>query len=914
MTVQNFLKLLANFAVLLAAAGVLIGLPPASYGQSVSLTAEQQRMLNQLPPSQRQAALEQLRNLRVSSGRQQQASGSGEQEQMPAMPAPVTEDEESDGPPVFSADDTLVLNISAREPEGQSLPPAERQSRDALIQRLLNGNPYRLDSMGRLALAGVGEIPLSGLTDEQATMRLAAEPWLSQLSITVNRLPLDPVGVEALEPFGYALFERDPSRLQPNRAVPVAADYTVGPGDTLRIQLFGNQNADYELPVERNGMVRFPEIGPISVAGRTYASVQELIGERVREQFIGTQVSVTLGELRALQVFVVGDVKSPGSYSVDPMSTITSALALSGGVARQGSLRRIQLKRHGEVVQTLDVYDVMLRGDTRSDVRLQSGDVVFVPPVGTRVTVAGEVNRPAIYEYRGAANVEDVIGLAGGLKPTAYKPGVKIERLDPGAGLLVLEANQSDAVGRAVKVTDGDTVVVPKGVAQLEQAVRLVGNVQRPGDYQWRDGLRITDLIRSSRDLKENSDLNYVLIRREVVPNAELAVVSADLQRAWRMPDSEADVLLEPRDTVYAFDLEVGREHIVVPLIDELRLRSSRTQPLPVARIGGQINADGEYPLERGMRIADLVRAGGGLDESAYLAEAELTRYELVNGEARETELIEVDLEAALAGDPAHNVPVQSFDYLNIKEIPRWRDQEFVEILGEVAFPGRYPIKQGETLRHVLERAGGLTDMAFAVGSVFTRQALKQREREQLDVLANRLEGDLASMSLSNPEQSEAVSTGRALLEQLRSAQPVGRLVIDLPAVVAGTAEQLILRDGDRLFVPVQAQEVTVIGEVQYTTSHLHDPALSRDEYIDKSGGYTRRADKGRTYVVRANGEVVVGSQSRFFARTAGLDIRPGDTIVAPLHADKIEPITLWSNATQIVYNLAIATAAVNSF
>jgi protein involved in polysaccharide export with SLBB domain len=177
-------------------------------------------------------------------------------------------------------------------------------------------------------------------------------------------------------------------------------------------------------------VIRFPEIGPISVAGRSYASVQQLIGERVREQFIGTQVSVTLGELRALQVFVVGDVKSPGSYAVSPMSTITSALALSGGVARQGSLRRIQLKRQGEVVQTLDVYDVLLRGDTRNDIRLQSGDVVFVPPVGTRVTVAGEVNRPAIYEYRGAANVEDVIGLAGGLKPTAYKPGVKIERLE----------------------------------------------------------------------------------------------------------------------------------------------------------------------------------------------------------------------------------------------------------------------------------------------------------------------------------------------------------------------------------------------------------------------------------------------------------------------------------------------------
>jgi len=914
MTVQRSLRLFSRLAALLLASGFLMIVGPTSHAQSVSLTPEQQRMLNQLPPSQRQAALEQLRNLRVSSGGQQQSNGNGDEQPMPAMPIPAPEDEEPAGPPLFKAGDTLVLSISAREPESPALPPAEQEARDALMQRLLNANPYKLDSLGRLVLAGVGEIPLSGLTEQQATTRLAAEPSLSQLSIEVSRLPLEPVGVEALEPFGYELFEQDPQRLRPNQAVPVAADYIVGPGDTLRVQLFGNQNADYELSVERNGVIRFPEIGPISVAGRSYASVQQLIGERVREQFIGTQVSVTLGELRALQVFVVGDVKSPGSYAVSPMSTITSALALSGGVARQGSLRRIQLKRQGEVVQTLDVYDVLLRGDTRNDIRLQSGDVVFVPPVGTRVTVAGEVNRPAIYEYRGAANVEDVIGLAGGLKPTAYKPGVKIERLEPGAGMLVLEANQNDARGRALKVADGDTVVVPKGVGQLEQAVRLVGNVQRPGEYQWRDGLRITDLLRSSRDLKENSDLNYVLIRREVVPNAELAVVSADLQAAWRSPASAANVLLDPRDTIYVFDLEVGREHIVVPLIDELRFRSSRTEPLAVARIGGQVNAEGEYPLEADMRVADLVRAGGGLDESAYLQEAELTRYELVNGEARETELIEIDLQAALAGDLAHNISVQSFDYLNIKEIPRWRDQEFVEIFGEVAFPGRYPIKQGETLRHVLERAGGLTETAFAAGSVFTRQALKEREREQLEVLANRLESDLASMSLADPGQSEAVSTGRALLEQLRSTEPVGRLVIDLSSIVAGSSDDVILRDGDRLIVPVRAQEVTVIGEVQYTTSHLHDPSMERDDYIQKSGGVTRRADRSRIYVVRANGAVDVGNQSRFFSRSGEVDVQPGDTIVVPLHADKVKPIVLWSNATQIVYNLAIAAAAVNSF
>ncbi len=871
-------------------------------------------MLNQLPPSQRQAAMEQLRNLRVSSGQaepepQDEAAG----EEMPTPQAQEVEERPA-GPPVFGAFDTLVLEVSDRVTDAPTLSEAVQEGRNALRQRLLNGNPYQLDALGRLALPGVGDIALAGLTERQASLRLAAEPSLSLLSISVSRLPLEPMGVEALEPFGYEIFQADSERLRPNRAVPVAADYIIGPGDTLQIQLFGNQNVEYELPVERNGAIRFPEIGPITVAGLTYSRAQELIGQRVREQFIGTQASVTLGELRALQIFVVGDVKEPGSYSVSPMATITTALAISGGVAEQGTLRRIQLKRAGEVVRTLDVYDLLLRGDTRDDLRLQSGDVVFVPPVGTRVAVSGEVNRPAIYEYRGGADVEDAISLAGGLRPTAYKAGVKVRRLEPAAGFLVLEADQETAGGRDLKLLDGDTVLVPTGISEMQESIRLVGNVQRPGDYQWRPGISISGLIRNSRELKEGSDLHYVLIRRELPTNGDLNVLSADLDAAWRAPGSAADVRLQPRDTVYVFDLEVGREHVVGPLLDELRLRSSRSKPLPLARVGGRVNAEGEYPLEQDMRVSDLIRAGGGLDESAYLAEAELTRYEIVEGERREVELIEIDLEKALAGDPQEDLYVQSFDYLNVKEIPRWQDQQFVEIQGEVAFPGRYPIQRGETLRSVLERAGGLTEFAFSDGSVFTREILKEREREQLDVLANRLESDLASMSLSDSGQSEAVSIGQALLKQLRTTEPVGRLVIDLEAVLADKAEDIVLRDGDRLMIPVQAQEVTVLGEVQYTTSHLHDSGLSREDYIERSGGVTRKADAKRTYVVRANGEVVVGSQSRFFARSSGLNIKPGDTIVVPLHADKVKPITLWTNATQIVYNLAIAAAAVNSF
>lgn len=903
----------AAAAFIVCVAVLLLGATTAG-AQSISLTPEQQRLLNQLPPSQRAAALQQLRNLRASSGatsRQTQQDS----ESAPALPTlPATPDAEAAGPAVFASDDTLVLQIAIPDAAGGLPPSAQVADPDELRTRLLKGNPYRLDALGRLALAGVGEISLTGLTEEQATLRLSADPALAGLDITVKRLPLSPVGVEALEPFGYSLFEQQAARLQPDRTAPVAADYVVGFGDTLRIQLYGSQNVSYDLPVERNGTVLFPEIGPISVAGLNYTSVQQLIGNRVREQFIGTQVSVTLGELRTLQVFVVGDVKEPGSYAVDPMSTITTALALSNGVARAGSLRNIQLKRKGELIQTLDVYDLLLRGDTRTDVRLQAGDVVFVPPVGSRVSIAGEVRRPAIYEFRGRTSVSDVLGLAGGLKSTAYQAGVRVERQQPDAGIRIIDADQETPAGRELRVADGDVLLVPAGLSSRQQSVKLIGNVERPGDYEWRQGLKIADLIVDSRQLRDGSDLNYLLIRREVVPNGELTVLSADIEAAWRAPAGPDNLRLQPRDTVYVFDLDVGRDHVVNPLIEELNLRSSRASPLPVASIGGQVNAAGRYPLEPGMRVSDLVRAAGGLEESAYLKEAELARYAIIDGESRKAELVTVDLDSALNGDNASDVVLQPFDYLNIKTIPRWREQSDVEILGEVIFPGRYPVRQGETLKSVLQRAGGVTELASEEGSVFTREVLKEREREQLVELANRVESDLASLSLSDPSQSEAISIGQALLKQLREAQPVGRLVIDVQGVLDGTAPDVTLRDGDRLIIPVKAQEVTVLGEVQYRTSHLYESHRSRDDYIDMSGGMTRRADAKRTYVVRANGEVVVGNRSLFFARQSATEIRPGDTIVVPVHTDKVRALTLWTSATQILYNLAIAAAAINSF
>ena len=253
--------------------------------------------------------------------------------------------------------------------------------------------------------------------------------------------------------------------------------------------------------------------------------------------------------------------------------------------------------------------------------------------------------------------------------------------------------------------------------------------------------------------------------------------------------------------------------------------------------------------------------------------------------------------------------------------MPEWRDLETVDLVGEVRFPGRYPVRRGETLRSVIERAGGLTDLAFVEGSVFLRRDLKEREQKQLQVLADRLQRELASMSLQQSQESDdatqAMTAGRALLADLQGTEAVGRLVIQLDRLMAGapgSPDDVVLRDGDRLVIPRITQEVTVLGEVQSPTSHLYQANLSRKDYIARSGGTTQRADERRIYVVRANGAVEAGSSSNWFSSGSGVEIRPGDTVVVPLDAQRMRPLTVWTSVTQILFNIAIAVAAVNSF
>jgi len=921
-------------AALLSAAGA------AAQTQTPSLTDEQLQIFQSLSPEQQQAVLERLssgdsagdavtgQEAADQSGLTGMASGLGSGTAGSKAAGNSTGTGNGLHPiklepriPVLGPHDTVVLEVSVHQPPApadkgpaaqspaQSQPelsPEQKARLQDLSELLLAHNPYTLDRQGQLALPGFAPIALEGLSEPQATQRLLLEPDLAGLTVKLTRLPLDQ---QTVKPFGYDFFQEPSTLLSPITNLPVPADYVVGPGDRFNVQVFGNQNHSYTLTVNRDGSVSFPELGPIKVGGLSFTAAREAIQSRVAQQMIGVHADVSLGDTRAIRVFVLGEARWPGSYTVSGLATMSTGLFASGGVSKIGTLRDIQLKRQGQVIRHLDLYELLIGGDTSGDAKLLPGDVIFIPPVGPTVSIDGEVHRPALYELRGDSTVGDLVRIAGGLTPEADAGRVSLTRIEAGRR-QVLDVDLTSPAGLAQSLHNGDVLHVAVLRPQLDAGVQLEGFVYRPGLRAWHEGLHLSQVLGSVEELKPGADPHYILIRRESGPERSLSLLSADLTAALAAPGSPADPLLQSRDQISVFELAPGRERIIQPLLDELQLQADLTHPTPIVSVTGSIKVPGEYPLEPGMRVADLLRAGGNLQPQAYGGSAELARRSIDASGTRQIELVKVDLAALRAGDAAANLLLQPFDGLRIQQTPDWGEQSVV-LRGEVRFPGTYPIRKGETLHQVLERAGGLSSQGFPEGSVFTRADLKVLEQQQLDRLATNMRSDLVTLSMraagsGQANAGEALLAGQGLLRQLQAATATGRFVIDLPGLLASpvhSEKDVLLRDGDELIIPRQRQEVTVIGEVQNANSHLYQHQLTRSDYIRLSGGTTRRADSGHTYVVRADGSVATDRA-----------IKPGDTIVVPVDTQGMPPLPFWQAVTQILYNVAISVAAINSF
>ncbi len=757
-----------------------------------------------------------------------------------------------------------------------------------------------------------------------------------------------------LKPYGYDLFVGSPTTFAPVTEIPIPNNYTLGPGDVLRVQLWGKENQQLELPVSRDGTVSFPQSGPQTVAGLTFDQARQQIKKRVSEQYIGVQASVSLGELRSMRVFVLGEARNAGSYTVSSLSTITNALYVSGGIKRTGSLRKIQHKRDGKLVGELDLYDLLLAGDTSDDNRLQPGDVIFIPPVGDRVGIEGEVYRPALYELKNDTNLQELVNLAGGLTPQAYPQLVRIERNNDDFLRIIAEANLTTPKGKQAKVKPGDRIEVASISDITGQYVEVKGAATRPGRYAWVPGMRVSSVIRSlDNDLLNEADKRYAAIVRTDPETDTVSVINLRLREALDNPGGENDILLQEKDQFLIFADEgkvsaksrdqneiegkgsasnnglgtklkedeqldyrkFSREALFAPVLQRLKAQAKPGSPQQTIQVTGPVRYPGEYPLPASRQVVDAIYVAGGLKDSASLYTAELARFGVDEEGTGKTKVQNLDLKAVMEGDVS--VSLKSRDRLLIKSIPEFAQAKTIELKGEVRYPGQYTVRNGETLREVIQRAGGLTDNAFPEGAIFTREKLRQLEAQRLREAEERLQGDLVGVQLEGDDfggqTAERTQQVQDLLEEVQDSRPIGRMVINLAAIVGSDDYQSIrLQDGDTLTVPTIPQAVSVFGEVQFPTSHLHSEGLTVDDYLERSGGPTRQADEERVYVVKADGSVMLPEKSRWFGGRSQ-QLAAGDTIIVPIDVDRLNQLELWSNVSQIVYQMALGAAAVGN-
>lgn len=737
-------------------------------------------------------------------------------------------------------------------------------------------------------------------------------------AITLQETKAERTVNQKLEQFGYDLFAGAPSTFAPVTNIPVPSEYVIGPGDSIIIQLYGKVNVLHELAVNRDGLIQFPDIGPLSVVGLNFEEVKNLINENVSQKMIGVSTSISMGALRSIQVFVMGEAYRPGGYTVSALSTMTNALFVSGGVTKIGSLRSVQLKRRGKVVSTLDLYDLLLGGDTTHDTRLQPGDVIFIPPIGKTVGVKGEVLRPAIYEIKDENNIGDLVNLAGGLLPTAYPAATRVDRISAKRDRTLIDADLTQTSGRSTEVRDGDVIQIFPVLDKVEGAVMLSGHVQRPGAVSWRPGLRVSDVISNAYELLPDPDLNYALIKREVMPGRTVQIQSINLGEALRNHGSASNKVLQARDEILVFPRgtdERGKQ--IKPLLDAMKSQASGGQPAKVVMVSGNVRFPGEYPLTENMTSEDLLAAAGGLLESAYSVDAEVTRSVIDANQYQQSLRVKVSFSAQVSpGAISSRALLIPRDQLYVKRVPGWNQQEFAEIKGEVNFPGRYPIFRGDTIKTLVDRAGGFNEHADPASAIFLRESLRTREQQQIEKYRQRLETDVAKIKVeaaqSNAKGSDAENIGESLLSDIVTAHATGRLVVDMVAIAEGKADSDVgLQNGDVLVLPIRPQEVSVIGEVQFPTSHLYRDGLNVFDYIDNSGGFTPKSDENYIYVIAANGQVKPVKKGFFSSKN--VSVAPGDTVVVPYDVESMSTMNYWLNVSQILFQLSTTVAALNA-
>ncbi len=738
--------------------------------------------------------------------------------------------------------------LSAEEADSLQITDSLGQLTDSLRQRLDSLRALRLDSLR---------------ADSLADSLAAIEP-------------------QGLKHFGIETFRRYSTRFQPSLAGPVDENYRLGPGDVLVLILTGDVEQAYDLDVTREGFVVIPQVGRVYAANLTLQQFHDQLFPRLRRIYSGirsgnkgpTQFQVSLAKLRTIQVYVAGDVVRPGAFQMSAAGTVLTALYAAGGPTTNGSFRQVQVRRGGKLVDSVDLYDYLLRGINRSDIRLQTGDVVFVPVHGGFVKVNGEVSRPATYEVLPTETLRDVVQFAGGFDPGAYRSRVQIHRTLPpeanavsGRGRVVVDVGPEQLTGGVVPgvpMSAGDSVTVFELADRTRSYVSVVGNVWVPGQVGFTPGMKLSDAIRLAGGPKPDVYLDRILVARVREDSSMVQLRSSFTDSTGKLA---ADLPLEDQDEIRIFSRTTFRD-------------------LPYITVTGAVRRQGRVQFREGMTLRDAVLIADGVTEDAYLSQAEIARLDPTRAPGTLARTIRVPIDSSYrfggnippartaganapgAGDaPVEHAPevqLRPFDNVLIMRETGFGRQRLVYLLGQVKRPGRYALRtKTDRVADLITRAGGLTDEAYAGGIQFYRAYTpgNRPPNEQVP----RPVGDRVTPTDSLP---------RGYAE---------RVGIDLPAVLKDVKfrDNIIVTGGDSIYIPEFNPVVMIQGEVNSPGPVAYHKGKSLDWYVNAAGGYSQLGDKSHPYVTQPDGQRE-GVKRRILLADGVPKPRPGATIFVP--------------------------------
>ena len=764
------------------------------------------------------------------------------------------------------------------------------------------GQPNAAQTQGNATRDGAGTRPLQGQNGSNARTATAPETTLRRADASPPKPSEFQKFVEGatgrlLPMFGANFFIDAAEGFAPVDNVPVSADYTVGPGDEVLLRAWGSIDVDYRATVDRNGLLNLPKVGSFNVAGVKSADLEKNLRAQIGRLFTNFELSVSLGQLRGLKLFVVGPAQRPGVYTLASQSTLLSAVVMAGGPAPNGSMRKVLLRRDGRVISELDIYEFLVQGDKSKDVQLAAGDVVVFQPAGARVALSGALDTPAIYELKSPQEpLREVLRYAGGTPSLANPNRAQLERIDvaqPKAARFV-EEFRLDGNGLQKPLRDGDVLTLLAISPQFANAVTLKGHVAQPLRYPFKPGMRIRDLI----------------------PDPD-ALISPDFYRRKNLlvqiiDDDEDDRMVAPGGTTTSAANATDAPRPRRTLAERNRLRDERAlvdqaRKAPAA-LFDELNWD--YAVVERLNLADL-----------------------------STQVIPFNLgKAVMQGDVSQNIELLPGDVVTVfgqKDIrvPVARQTRLVSIEGEVSSPGVYQLLPGETLKGLIERTGGFTPQAYPYGLEFSREDTRRRQRENLVAAVARLEAlsavQAARDSANRRDDATGAATSTAVsnaatlaqLTRLRSVQPNGRIALELDpeTTLVSALPDVPLEGGDRIVVPPRPGFVTVAGAVVNSNAFLWKPGRTAGEYL-RLAGADEAAEPANMFILRADGTVSHAGDKRGLFGRSNLEsqvMQPGDALVVPNQLD----FETWGRAlvrtlkdfSQIFSGFGIGIAAIHS-